>query len=226
MGIKEIYIKNSNGNIWLNNDEEVYLKVEEIWGLLYNGYVLEHANFPLTNWSIPTHAQWETIASGYENTGSPLKLVGNDHWNDNSDATNTTGFNGPGCGAVSPSSGSIQNFRDWSSISLLPLYNNICGRVLFSDSPNCNYLNNGSGDVYYRTGLSARFIYSGSGDPGTIYDYDGNAYNTALIDGNYWTTENWKCTHLNNGTDLTLVNEDTWSTAESGDLYYRNPLIH
>ena len=38
--------------------------------------------------------------------------------------------------------------------------------------------------------------------PYTIKDYDGNVYNIIKIGDQYWTKENFKCTHYNNGNEI------------------------
>lgn len=38
--------------------------------------------------------------------------------------------------------------------------------------------------------------------PSTISDYDGNVYNVIKIGDQYWTKENFRCTHYNDGTEI------------------------
>jgi uncharacterized protein (TIGR02145 family) len=67
------------------------------YGKLYNGYaVTDPNNLAPVGWHIPTDADWTILSDylgGLSNAGSKLKEKGNSHWmNQNSDATNETGF--------------------------------------------------------------------------------------------------------------------------------------
>ena len=74
-------------------------------------------------------------------------------------------------------------------------------------------------------GSSVRLIKDSTslldGETSTMTDYDGNNYDTICIGTQEWTVQNWKCTHLNNGTALTKVTDNTtWASALIWDLYY------
>lgn len=61
-----------------------------------------------------------------------------------------------------------------------------------------------------RNGFAGKLIYIGSGTPNsTISDNDGNIYDVINVSGSYFTSQNWKCTTLNNGTALTKVTDAT-----------------
>ena len=51
----------------------------------------------------------------------------------------------------------------------------------------------------------------------TVSDYDGNPYNTVLIDNQCWTRENLKVTKYNDGTDIpNVTNGSAWATLNTG----------
>ncbi|GAG30440.1 unnamed protein product, partial [marine sediment metagenome] len=79
--------------------------------------------------------------------------------------------------------------------------------------------------LYYRDGADTRtktvgypviLIKDDSTDPGTLTDYDGNIYNTIKIGGFVFITTEFKCQHLNNGTSIPYVLDNTtWTNATS-----------
>lgn len=65
------------------------------------------------------------------------------------------------------------------------------------------------------TGYSTEFSFT-TADPGsTVSDYDGNAYYTVQIGDQVWMAENMRSTHLDNGTNIPLV-ENATNWAELG----------
>ena len=57
------------------------------------------------------------------------------------------------------------------------------------------------------------------GETSTMTDYDGNVYDTICIGTQEWIVQNWKCTHLNDGTTIPEVtNNTTWAGLTSGAL--------
>ena len=67
-------------------------------------------------------------------------------------------------------------------------------------------------------GFSVRLLYYGTGTPSsTLTDYDGNVYDVVNIGTQYWTKQNWKCLHYNDGTDIPVVTGDSaWAALTSG----------
>jgi len=111
--------------------------------------------------------------------------------------------------------------------ALRPSYgiNDIYGRVLNYNDGDCNYLTGYASADNHTNGQSVRFIYTGGGTPGsTITDYDGNSYDVVTIGSQYWTKQNWKCTHLDNGTALEKITDNAeWIAASTGDYFYCAP---
>jgi uncharacterized protein (TIGR02145 family) len=78
-----------------NNDENNSV----IYGRLYNWYsVNDSRKLAPVGWHVPNDSEWRTLTDylgGEEHAGSKLKEAGNAHWfDDNSDATNESGFTG------------------------------------------------------------------------------------------------------------------------------------
>jgi uncharacterized protein (TIGR02145 family) len=81
------------GYCWYNNDESAN---KEIYGALYNWYVVVSSKLPPSGWHVSTDAEWtilETYLGGLTGAGGKLKETGTDHWmTPNAGATNETGF--------------------------------------------------------------------------------------------------------------------------------------
>jgi len=63
-----------------------------------------------------------------------------------------------------------------------------------------------------------------SKEKGGLSDIDGNGYDTVLIGSHVWMAENLRTTHLNDGTEIPLVESDTaWANLETpGYCWYGN----
>jgi uncharacterized protein (TIGR02145 family) len=81
------------GYCWYNNDEATN---KELYGALYNWYVVVSSKLPPAGWHVSTDAEWtilETYLGGLTEAGGKLKETGTDHWmTPNTGATNETGF--------------------------------------------------------------------------------------------------------------------------------------
>lgn len=77
---------------WYNNDEAN----KEVYGALYNWYVVVSSKLAPEGWHVSTDAEWtilETYLGGLTEAGGKLKETGTDHWRTpNGDATNESGF--------------------------------------------------------------------------------------------------------------------------------------
>ncbi len=81
------------GYCWYNNDEAAS---KEVYGALYNWYVVVSSKLPPEGWHVSTDAEWtilETFLGGITGAGGKLKETGTDHWlTPNTGATDETGF--------------------------------------------------------------------------------------------------------------------------------------
>jgi len=185
-------------------------------GYLYNGYVIQSSNFPPTDWAIPTFAETELLG-----TGGEIKEAGTTHWTTpNTGATNSTGFTFLPSG-YRGQNGTFLNIETNGYMAIYPYYG-----INEGDARSCSYFSSSlallAGDLLTNAldGLSVRFIYTGAGTPSTVNDYDGNIYDVVKIGTEYWTKQNWKCTHLNDGTSISNITSSvTWIAATAGDYY-------
>lgn len=80
------------GYCWYNNEPAN----KEIYGALYNWYVVVSSKLPPDGWHVSTDAEWtilETYLGGLTAAGGKLKETGTDHWmTPNTGATNESGF--------------------------------------------------------------------------------------------------------------------------------------
>ena len=68
------------GYCWYNNDES---SNREVYGALYNWYVVVSSKLPPAGWHVSTDAEWtilETYLGGLTEAGGKLKETGTDHW--------------------------------------------------------------------------------------------------------------------------------------------------
>lgn len=105
---------NSSAFCWYNNDYETYGK---IYGGLYNWYaVADERKICPAGWHVPADNEWMQMVDylgGIEVAGSKLKEIGTTHWNEqNTEATNESGFTGLGGGARDNTSG-FYGFNLW-----------------------------------------------------------------------------------------------------------------
>ncbi|MCX6223034.1 MAG: fibrobacter succinogenes major paralogous domain-containing protein [Bacteroidia bacterium] len=83
------------GYCWYNTDEATY---KNIYGALYNFFVIETGKLCPNGWHVPTKDDWTTLITflGGDNDASiarsKLKETGTVHWTTNTNATNSSGF--------------------------------------------------------------------------------------------------------------------------------------
>lgn len=198
------------------------------YGALYNWYAVSNANFVPVGWHVPTSAEFlalESYLGGYTIAGGHLKEAGLIHWKSpNTGADNSTGFTAIGSG-MRQNTGVFTGIHDisymWSSTS----YNSTYAwrqYVFYEDSKTYTNI-----DLKIE-GKSVRLIKDDSTNPGTLTDYDGNVYQTIKIGNQVWIASNWKCTHLNDGTAIPNVTDNTtWAGLTTmGMCYYNNNPIY
>ena len=177
------------------------------YGYLYNQYATIEINSSLitnTDWIVPFIDDFGDLISflgDYNTSGGFLKEIGVDSWSSpNNTLLPNSNMNFKGCG-----------YRDRNGI----FEDKGIRTRIASDSPISNVKyhelhNSGTNVTKFinrnaKYGKSIRLLYNGTGEPTTMTDYDNNVYDVIKIGNQYWTTSNYKCTHLNNGTALTKV---------------------
>ena len=84
---------NTPGYCWYNNDKETS---GDIYGAMYNWYVVNTDKLCPEGWHVPTDAEWTTLTNflgGESIAGGKLKAAGTTYWNGpNTGATNEVGF--------------------------------------------------------------------------------------------------------------------------------------
>lgn len=189
------------------------------YGLLYNWYAASDPNFAPSDWEVPTFTDFSTLASyigGDEQTlAVALKEVGRVHWM-TANGSNSSNFTALGAGSRS-NNGSFSGLKESNFIWTTDIY--------LTPKAKSIYISNNGPAVcidwwdYYTAGLSVRLIYRGAGSPTSITDYDGNIYNVITIGTQKWLKQNWKCTHLNDGTTIPEVTDySNWGGLSTGAL--------
>jgi uncharacterized protein (TIGR02145 family) len=199
------------------------------YGGLYNGFAVVSGYLAPTGCHIPTLTEWQTLNTYLgTNAGLKLKEIGTDYWTFPG-GTNTTGFGGRGGGCrneygVFDIMKSYAIFATSSTWMTDQIYDAELASV--NDPPTDDNLV--AGGVYPKLwGYSVRCLLD---DPGTwhagmlIVDYDNNIYNTVQIGTQVWLVENLKTEHLNDGTLIPNVTDNTaWSLLSTPAMcYYDN----
>jgi uncharacterized protein (TIGR02145 family) len=195
------------------------------YGRLYNWYAVSSANFAPTGWHLPTETEYDnlkTYLGGWEVAGGKLKEIGTTHWiSPNTGATNLTGFTAFGSGYRRSNNGGFGNLTDqfmcWlagtNKYAITLVYDSASAFIDLTSLENQGY--------------SVRLVKDSTvlseGDTSTMTDADGNTYNTVCINSLEWISQNWKCTHLNNGTSIPEVTDNTaWTELTTGACCYYN----
>ena len=184
------------------------------YGLLYNWYAANTANFATSGWHLPTETEYitlKTFLGGDDVAGGKMKDSGYTNWNSpNTGATNSSGFTAYG----SSYRGVDGSFPTLKSIFVAWLSgtNKYSIDLLYYSAGVSWFWVKGDPIV----GMSVRLIKDSTslldGETSTMTDYDGNVYDTICIGTQEWIVQNWKCTHLNDGTTIPEVtNNTTWA---------------
>jgi uncharacterized protein (TIGR02145 family) len=175
------------------------------YGYLYNWYAASDANFPPTDWKVPSELEFQTLVTnlgGYSVAGGKLKEAGIDNWlTPNTGADNSSGFTSlPGGNRTTAFNLLGQRVYYWG-VDILPKTGLLT--IQFNSAAAENY-------VLFSTnqwlGQSIKLLYEGAGTPTTVTDNDGNGYDVVLIGSQYWTVQNWKCTTLSRTPFTTIPN--------------------
>jgi uncharacterized protein (TIGR02145 family) len=212
------------------------------YGYLYNGYAIEHVNFPTSGWSVPSDTDFSTLVTylidneyNYDGTTTGNKIAKSMASLTSWDTTTVVG---------APGNTDYPTYRNKSGLSIKCVGRRSGGTflgegqntILWSNTTHTStkgylwfdyqlvYTTAGTNSAY-SAGASIRLIKDSTtlsdGETSTMTDYDGNVYDTICRGTQEWTVQNWKCTKLNNGTSLTKVTSDsTWAAASTGDYYY------
>jgi len=200
-----------------------YGQVTGDYGLLYNYAAAKNSNFAPADWRVPTQLDYSTLVQylgGNEVAGGKMKETGYVHWQSpNSDATNSSGFNAFGGGILS-NGGEFTAYATRAAFATQTgaSLGGVEALSLYHDRDAAYFI---SGENQDDWGMSIRLVYTGSGSPQYVQDYDGNVYEVVQIGTQYWTKTNWACTHLDDGTQLTrITNAADWDDAQVYEYYY------
>jgi len=184
------------------------------YGLLYNFQAVSHPNFVPAGWHLPTDEDWEhfsIIAEGSSNVGGMLKETGTEHWQEpNTGASDNFNYTAlPG--GYREQHGRFYNFgtqaRFWANSPYSGEFS-----YHYYLSYNSASLNRSLAD--WVDGHSVRLVKDDGVNPGSIFDIDGNEYQTINVGDKIWLAKNWKCTQLNDGTPIENITEDfAWGNA-------------
>jgi uncharacterized protein (TIGR02145 family) len=179
------------------------------YGFYYNQYATSDADFAPSGWRVPSYTDLETLQTYLTEAtgGGKLKETGTTHWTTpNTGADNSTGFTLFGAG-VRASNGVYNYFNTYGFVAS----NTIAGPYLggMTTMYNNDDLTGTAMSGGEKVGAPIRLVKNNSTNPTTLTDYDGNVYDCITIDTMVWTVQNWLCTHLTDGTEIPLVQDNT-----------------
>ena len=209
------------------------------YGAMYNGYAMINPLIAPSGWHVPTIAEFKTLVSWLINHGYGYEGSGNDIAK--SMASNAGWIFSDVAGSI----GNDQSSNNSSGLNMKPAgYRNIdgtfanMGQLVFpwTTSPiSAQFFTIGL--VYYsfqvensafnlNHGSPIILIKDDSENTETVIDYDGNIYPTAKFGNQVWMCKYLKTTHLNDGTLITDITENSdWEALTSGAMcYYQNNL--
>jgi uncharacterized protein (TIGR02145 family) len=184
-------------------------------GYLYNWYAISDAKFAPTGWRVPSQSDWNTLQSalgGSTVAGGKIKSTLSYRWDSpNTGADNSSGLTLFGTGRRETSYIYFKIIGSYGSSTEYSIY-------YYAMSCASNSANMSTSVIGIKAiGCPVRLVKNNQTDPGTLTDYDSNIYTTVVIDTMVWIVENWKCTHLNDGTDIPEVtNQITWDGLTTG----------
>ena len=166
------------------------------YGYLYNWYSASDANFAPTNWSVPTNSEFQTLIDylidngfNYDDTTVDNKIAKSmcdtESWLSSLTVgavgnidyplkRNLTNFSLMAAGTRIDNFGSLNSWgRLWCSDQI----NSVFGYSTFAQWEDIDLTLDG---VVKYAGESVRLLYTGTGTPTTVTDYDGNVYDVVF----------------------------------------------
>ena len=183
------------------------------YGYLYNWYAMTDDNFStIENFRIPNDDDWNGLFTHLDPNGGVKASGIFELWDDdvrrNSEYFGQSGLDlVAGCRRTSAGTfdGTLGEFAAYGSSTE-------------GATPSlCTYwLLYASGTIYQdvtgglkKQGSSVRLVADGDYTSQILEDYDGNRYGSVYINGQTWLTENYRCTHLSDGTSIPNVTDGT-----------------
>lgn len=220
----------------INNEGVTYStpeRVEQTWfgkGYMYNFYMATNPDLPPSaEWKVPSRADFNVLATYLSTnglTGGDLKStgVGTQTWEDsNVGATNSLGFNGLGSGAWGCNQPGDTVEAYWSHKRLWMFTTDSFGNTPYlrrlSNTDNTFsevYTYEFGGYLTKNNGYSIRLLYTGTGNPTSLTDIDGNVYPVTKIGTQYWTAENYRAATLRTGVAIPALSGAAWKNDTSG----------
>ena len=188
------------------------------YGLLYNWNTASNPLIAPAGWHVPTPAECQDLINylgGTAPAGQKLRDADLQYWvGSPTVSTNESKFSARGTGQRH--GGSLFDFQTiinniWTTVSINP----ILAYVLNNNSITGGAAINATNKSY---GNSIRFIKDTSDwtNGETVTDVNGNIYATIKIGSQVWLAEYWRCTKLNDGTDIPNITDATeWDTNPS-----------
>lgn len=189
--------------------------------------VFETASIAPVGFHVPDYIEKAEL---FFNNGSTTTIGGRlkslTGWDDpNVGATDELGFHAKGSGQRFYTDGSFSNLKIKMPMHVSDDTGWLDGREIIAASAAFANAN-----TFYqkKSGLPIRLLKNDStftlGD--TVIDFDGNIYPLVKIGDQVWTASNWKCTKLNDGTPIPLVEDNAaWAArTEMAQCIYNNDI--
>lgn len=208
---------------------------KERFGVFYNFFVGVSASprkIAPTGWKVPSKSDWETLITVVGSASSGRKLKYPWIWNYNPDTRGYYDYYFNALpGGWRNGSGVFDSIKYtgywWTNTSELSIYGWYFKMNASDTGQTISYITKESG-------FTLRLLKENDTPPtdNQITDYEGNVYKTIKIGNQVWTTENWKCTKFDDGTQIDIVEDpDEWKIDYGGNLtpaccYYDNDKLN
>jgi uncharacterized protein (TIGR02145 family) len=148
------YYLTTAGYCWPNGDINNF---ENSYGALYNRLAVESGNLCPAGWHVPSNDEFIELREylgGYLVAGEKLKEIGSEHWEENNNGTNLSGFGAVAAGYRTTGFSSFLRYAYyWTSTDASNSNYNYYGYLSYSHG---YFYTSSSG--YYRYGYSVRCI--------------------------------------------------------------------